>query len=90
MAKDVEQSLAKSIKYTGALQDFSDTKSRLRGMVNRLMDGVMTTDADKKIVLANPAFFHMTGYVGESVIGKAVEEIINSEPVLEIIGEALI
>ncbi len=81
--------VAKSIKYTRALQDFSDTKSRLRGMVNRLMDGVMTTDAEKKIVLANPAFLHMTGYVGESVIGKAVEEIVQSEPVLQIIDEAL-
>ncbi len=81
--------VAKSIKYTRALQDFSDTKSRLRGMVNRLNDGVMTTDSQKKIVLANPAFLHMTGYVGESVIGKTVEEIIDSEPVLKIIDDAL-
>jgi two-component system phosphate regulon sensor histidine kinase PhoR len=81
--------VAKSIKYTRALQDISDSKSRLRVMVNRLMDGVMTTDADKKIVLANPAFLHMIGFAGGSVKGRAADEVIGSELILKIIDEAL-
>ena len=81
--------VAKTIKYTRALQDISDSKSRLHGMVNRLRDGVMTTDSNKNIVLANPAFLFMIGYTGESVIGKQVNQIITCSPLLEIIDEAL-
>jgi len=81
--------VAKSIKYTRALQDISDSRSRLRAMVNRLLDGVMTTDADKKIVLANPAFLDLIGFTGNQVQGKTVEEVIDNEEILQIIGEAL-
>ncbi len=79
----------KSIKYTRALQDITDTKSRLRVMVNRLLDGVMTTDNEKRIVLANPAFLHMIGYYGGSVIGRGVEELVQSEPLDGMIDQAL-
>jgi PAS domain S-box-containing protein len=79
----------KSIKYTRALQDITDTKSRLRVMVNRLMDGVMTTDNEKRIVLANPAFLHMIGYYGGDVIGRRIEEIDQSEPLSRMIDQAL-
>lgn len=81
--------VAKSIKYTQALQDISDSKSRLRLMVNRLRDGVMTTDAEKKVVLANPAFLHMLGFSGDIITGKKVDRVISSEPILKIIDEAL-
>jgi PAS domain S-box-containing protein len=79
----------KSIKYTRALQDITDTKSRLRLMVNRLMDGVMTTDNEQRIVLTNPAFLHMLGYHGESVVGRLVEEVIANETLVRMINEAL-
>jgi two-component system phosphate regulon sensor histidine kinase PhoR len=67
--------VAKAIKYNRALQDISDSKSRLKVMVNRLTDGVMATDCESRVVLANPAFLHMIGYHGESVIGRIVKEI---------------
>lgn len=81
--------VAKSIKYTTALQDIQDSKSRLRVMVNRLLDGVMTTDAEKKIVLANPAFLTMVGYSAGDVEGKSVEEVVPSAAILESINEVL-
>jgi two-component system, OmpR family, phosphate regulon sensor histidine kinase PhoR len=81
--------VSKSIKYTRALQDITDTKSRLRVMVNRLVDGVMTTDNEKHMVLANPAFLHMLGYYGENVIGRRVEEVIECEPLVRMIDQAL-
>lgn len=81
--------VAKSIKYTRALQDIGDSKSRLRVMVNRLLDGVMTTDRSKRIVLANPAFLNMVGYTAGQAQGKAVEEVISNESILESINEAL-
>ena len=81
--------VAKSLKYTQALQDISDSRSRLRVMVNRLMDGVMTTDNEGRIVLANPAFLHMIGLYGEEVVGRRVEEVISGEKMRRMIDEAL-
>ncbi len=80
----------KSLRYTSALQDIADSKSRLGVMVNRLTDGVMTTDARKLIVQVNPAFLHMIGYHGEEVVGRHVDEIIHDQNLLEAIDQALI
>lgn len=79
----------KSLRYTSALQDIADSKSRLGVMVNRLTDGVMTTDARKLIVQVNPAFLHMIGYHGEEVVGRHVNDIIHNENLLESITQAL-
>ena len=65
----------KAIKYNLALQDIAETNSRLKVMVNRLADGVLTCDIEKRIVLANPAFLHMIGYHGEPVLGRSIDEI---------------
>jgi len=81
--------VSKAIKYTRALQDIADTKSRLRVMVNRLSDGVMATDNSKRVVLANPAFLHLIGYRGESVLGRMAEDFITCEPLLGLIDQAL-
>jgi two-component system phosphate regulon sensor histidine kinase PhoR len=79
----------KSLRYTSALQDIADSKSRLGVMVNRLTDGVMTTDARKLIVQVNPAFLHMIGYQGKEVVGRHVTDIINDENLLTSIDQAL-
>lgn len=81
--------VAKSIKYTGALQDISDSKSRLRVLVNRLHDGVMTIDANKRIVLANPAFVHMVGFEGEHARGMMVADVVEESSILGSIEDAL-
>ncbi len=81
--------VAKAIKYTRALQDIADTRSRLKMVVDRLTDGVMTTDDRKRIVLANPAFLHLMGHHGESVIGHTVSECIANETLLQMIDQAL-
>jgi len=79
----------KSLRYTRALQDITDSKSRLGVMVNRLTNGVMTTDSEKRIVQVNPAFLHMIGYHGEAVVGKGIEGIIENEEIKESIDKAL-
>ncbi len=81
--------VTKSIRYTRALQDIADSKSRLRVMVNRLMDGVMTTDGERRIVLANPAFLHMIGWSGDTVVGRLVEEVVADDQLRSMIDEAL-
>jgi PAS domain S-box-containing protein len=81
--------VSKSIKYTRALQDITDSRSRLRVVVNRLMDGVMTTDKEKRIVLTNPAFLHMLGHHGENVVGHLADEIMPNEALIRMVDEAL-
>ena len=81
--------VAKSLRYTHALQDIATTKSRLRVMVHRLRDGVLTTDREKRIVLANPAFRHMVGYKGTTAVGMSVDEVVSDEGLLSAIDEAL-
>ncbi|MCP4687868.1 MAG: PAS domain-containing protein, partial [Desulfobacterales bacterium] len=80
---------SKAIKHTRALRDIADARSRLRVMVNQLSDGVMTTDSQKRVVLANPAFLRMIGHPGERVIGRGVEEFITHESLLGFIDQAL-
>ena len=82
--------VAKAIKYNRALQDISETNSRLKVMVNRLADGVMTCDIEKRIVLANPAFLHMIGYHGEPVLGRSVDDVNIAEQLRIMIDKALV
>ncbi len=82
--------VAKAIKYYRALQDIADSRSRLRMVVNRLTDGVMTTDDCKRIVLANPAFRHAIGIHGEDIIGHQVSEYTTDETLNEMIDQALV
>jgi len=82
--------VTKAIRYNRALQDISETNSRLKVMVNRLTDGVMTCDIEKRIVLANPAFLHMIGYHGEPVLGRSVDEINIGEQLRSMIDKALV
>ncbi|BHH82843.1 response regulator [Desulforhopalus sp. 52FAK] len=79
----------KSLQYTNALQDIAESKSRLRVMVNRLTEGVLTTDSNKLIVQANRAFLHMMGYHGEDVIGRNVSSVIENSELLAAIDETL-
>lgn len=79
----------KSLQYTNALQDIAESKSRLRVLVNRLTEGVLTTDSNKLIVQANRAFLHMMGYHGEDVIGRNVESVIENSDLLETIDKTL-
>lgn len=79
----------KSLQYTNALQDIAESKSRLRVMVNRLTEGVLTTDSNKLIVQANRAFLHMMGYHGEDVIGRNVSSVIENHELLDAIDETL-
>lgn len=81
--------VGKSLKYTRALQDIADSKSRLRVMVNRLMDGVLTSDLDNRVVLANPAFLQMIGHHEHKVTGLPVAEVVVDPTVLGMIEQAL-
>ncbi|MFW2367045.1 MAG: response regulator [Desulforhopalus sp.] len=82
--------VAKAIKYNRALQDIADTNSRLKTLVNSLIDGVLALDRDRRVVLANPAFLHMIGYHGESVIGRSIDELPVGDTLRSMVVEALL
>ncbi len=79
----------KAIEYTRAMQDIANEKSRMRVLINRLTDGVMATDSQKRVVLANPAFLRLAGCREVQAVGRPVGEVICSEPVEWLIDRAL-
>jgi two-component system phosphate regulon sensor histidine kinase PhoR len=81
--------VSKAIEHTRALQDIAKEKSRMRGLINRLSDGVMATDDHRRAVLANPAFLKMINHKGGAVIGLPVESFVKDSQILNMIREAL-
>jgi two-component system, OmpR family, phosphate regulon sensor histidine kinase PhoR len=81
--------VSKAIHYTRALTDIATEKSRMRGLINRLYDGVMATDIHKRVVLCNPAFRRLIGSQGLHSPGCDVGEIVGDTPLLRLIHRAL-
>ncbi len=81
--------VSKAIDYTRALWDIADTRSRLRTMVNHISDGVMCTNHENQVALANPAFLRMMGCSAPSAIGWAMEEVVNILPIKDMVNRAL-
>ncbi len=79
----------KAMEYTRTLQDITHEKSRIRVLVNQLDSGVMATDVNKKVALANPAFLKMMRYHGEPVIGRNADSCVRHERLMEMIDLAL-
>ncbi len=81
--------ICKAIEFIRTLQDIATERSRMRVMINSLRDGVLTTDNQKRIALANPAFLNMIGCRKTSVIGHLVSEFIKDERLLDMIDQAI-
>jgi PAS domain S-box-containing protein len=80
--------VSKAIEYIRTLQDIVTEKSRMRALINHLAGGVMATDAEKVVALANPAFLKMMGYRGDG-IGCPVAEIVKDDRLNEMIDQAM-
>ncbi len=81
--------VSKAIEYSRALRDIAEERSRIKVLIDRLSDGVMATDPEKRIVLANPAFLRMVGWKGGNAINKTVSEIGTFSELEEMIDKAL-
>ncbi len=81
--------ISKAIEFIRTLQDIATEKSRMRVMINTLNNGVLTTDNQKRIALANPAFLKMIGCRKTSVIGHNVSEFIKDSRLLDMINQAI-
>ncbi len=87
--QDLRLVITKAIRFIETLQDIATEKSRMRVLINHLGDGVMASDAQKRVALANPPLLKMVGYRGEHVIGRPVTELIKSEKLLGMIDQVL-
>ncbi len=77
--------VSKAIEHTGALKDIANEKSRMRVLINLLANGVMVTDAEKKVVLANPAFMKIMGFKGDDIIGSPFTELVQQEQLRQMV-----
>jgi len=87
--EDLRTVIGRAIEYIRSLEDIAHEKSRMGTLIRHLSDGVMATDSEKLVALANLAFLKLTGYRGESPIGLPVKDLIRSEKLLQLIDEAL-
>jgi PAS domain S-box-containing protein len=89
LPKELRMVINKAIEFLRTLQDIATEKSRMRVMINTLSDGVLTTDNQKRIALANPAFLKMIGCRQTSIIGHHVSEFIRDARLLNMIDQAI-
>jgi len=86
---DLRIVINRAVDHIRTLKDIATEKSRMRVMINQLADGVMTTDNQKRIAQANPAFLKMVGYHGPRPIGRAVDEIVGIKLLTDMIDRVL-
>jgi two-component system, OmpR family, phosphate regulon sensor histidine kinase PhoR len=79
----------KAIEHTSALKDISNEKSRIRVLINLIANGVMVTDAEKKLVLANAAFMKIMSFKGNDIIGRPFTELVQQEQLQQMVERAL-
>ena len=87
--QDLRIVTSKAIKFIQTLQDIATEKSRMRVMINSLYNGVLTTDNQKRVALANPAFLKLMGCRKNRRIGQPVSELIKNNKLLDMIDEAI-
>jgi len=87
--QDLRLVVTKAIEHIRTLQDIANEKSRMRTMINHLAGGVMATDTQKQVALANHAFIKFVDYRGSSPIGAPVAELVADERIVAMIDQAL-
>ncbi len=80
--------VSKAIEFNRALRDISETRSRLRTLVNRLSEGVLCINRQHRVVLANPTFLRMAASTTLAPWGLDYREVIGFEPLKELVHEA--
>jgi signal transduction histidine kinase/FixJ family two-component response regulator len=69
--------VARAVDYNRSLKDIAETRSRIKAMVNLLSEGVMCSNHEHQVVLANAAFLGMIGHSGPPGPGCSVQELID-------------
>ncbi len=72
-----------------SLRDVADEKSRITTIINCMVDGVLVTDRESRIVLHNPAATRLLGIEGLQIIDESLRRCINNEDLARAVTEAL-
>ena len=70
LGTDTDITRLKTVEYELAAE-----KERLRVTLDSIADGMISADADGRVVFINPAAEHLTGYTSEEAVGKHVRSI---------------
>jgi two-component system phosphate regulon sensor histidine kinase PhoR len=81
--------VGRAVEYNRSLRDIAETRSRIKAMVNLLSEGVLCSNHENGVVLANPAFLRMIGKSGEPVSGCDIDGLIEDPHLVEMIRDAL-
>ena len=87
--QDLRIVIAKALEFIHTLEDIANEKTRMGVLINQLTGGVMATDIEKKVVLANPAFLKTVDYFGADAIGRFAEDVVQNEKMAGMIDQAL-
>lgn len=87
--QDLRIVIVKAIEFIRTLQDIANEKSRMGILVNQLSGGVMATDIQKRVALANPAFLKMIDYFEEDAIGQLAGDVVRNKKIERMIDKAL-
>ncbi len=72
-----------------SLRDVADEKSRITTIINCMVDGVLVTDRESRIVLHNPAATRLLGIERLQIIDESLRRCINNEDLARAVTEAL-
>lgn len=64
-------------------------KKLLRAAINSLVDGILVTDEEGKIIFYNPKAEASLGITGEAILGKPVQDHIKNEALVRLINKIL-
>jgi two-component system, OmpR family, phosphate regulon sensor histidine kinase PhoR len=71
------------------VDDISTEKTKLANILANMADGVIMTDADGNIILANPAAGNLFGFKDADAVNKPVIEIVHDHEIDEILKQCL-
>jgi len=70
-------------KLLAAYQELKQERDRISAIVSNMADGIILTDAQRRVVFINPAASQMFGVEPEQVEGRAVSEVLPYPALLE-------
>jgi two-component system phosphate regulon sensor histidine kinase PhoR len=69
-----------------SLRDVATEKSKVRTIVHCMADGILVTDREGRIVLANPAAGRMLGIDTHACLERPLREVVGHEQLIEAVG----
>ncbi len=78
-----------TVELARMTDDLAEEKRRLDAVLRNIADGLVVTDADCRVIHANPAFSRMFGVDIHTVRGSRLKESLDEEPLYRLIQRVL-